>query len=67
MRLLLFLLMAILLGGGVISALQTGRVSSEVRRHSHPLMYWTSIGTGTLIALACLSGAVGILAGVLFK
>ena len=67
MRLFLFLLMATLLSGGVMSALQTGRVSSEVRRQSHPIMYWTSIAAGTLFALTCLAGAVGILAGVLFK
>jgi hypothetical protein len=67
MRLLLFLLMAMLLGGGVISALQTGRVSSEVRKHSHPIVYWISIAVGALFALVCLAGVVGILAGVLFQ
>jgi hypothetical protein len=59
--------MAAFFGWGVKSALQTGRVNSLVRLHSHPIMYWTSIAFGTLLALACLEGAVGLLPGALPK
>ena len=67
MSLFLFLLMAAVFGWSVMSALQTGRVNSKVRKYSHPIMYWTSIAFGTLLALACLEGAVGLLPGALPK
>jgi hypothetical protein len=67
MRLFLFLLMSAVFGWSVMSALQTGRINSEVRRHSHPIMYWTSIAFTTLLALACIAIGLGLLPGPLLK
>jgi purine-cytosine permease-like protein len=58
MRSLPALLVAAYFGWLVISALRTGRANAGVQRHSHPIMYWMSIVTGTFLALAFL--AVGL-------
>jgi hypothetical protein len=43
------------------------RVNSKVRRHSHPIMYWTSIAFTTLLALACVAIGFGLLPGAHLK
>jgi hypothetical protein len=67
MSLFLFLLMAAVFGWSVMSALQTGRVNSKVRKYSHPIMYWISIAFTTLLALACLAVGLGLLPSALLN
>jgi hypothetical protein len=67
MRLFLLLFMAAVFGWSVMSALQIRRVNSKVRRHNHPMLYWTSIAFTTLLALACIAIGLGLLPSALLK
>jgi hypothetical protein len=64
MRLLLVLTAAALLGWGVITGLRTGQVhvrGGVFKRTRNPILYWTSVAAGTLVALVSIAVGFGLI------